>query len=83
MIKNKGEQMKKEDQQLIDCHQATMRHMEQMLKLYDAQIVASSLLAISLRLYKTILRPEDFQKFVEVVEASAKDVEDFYRPTIN
>ena len=41
------------------------------------------MLAIAMRLYKTILTSEDFDKFVEVVLSEAGKIEPFERPRIN
>jgi hypothetical protein len=41
------------------------------------------MLAIAMRLYKTILKKEDFDKFVEIVAEEASVIEPIYRPSKN
>jgi len=71
------------DQLLEDCHAAVMKEMDRLMGIYDPQIVASTMLAIALRLYKTVLTPEDFRLFMETVEQTSNNISEFRGPTIN
>jgi len=50
---------------------------ELILKYEDAQVVASTLMAQAIRLYKTILTPQEFEEMLEVVLNKSKQVEPF------
>ena len=82
---NKGSEkiMQDKSKNLDEAHKATMTFMFNQLEKTDAQIVASTMLAIAMRLYKTILKPGDFEQFVSVVSEESGEIEPFDRPSIN
>jgi len=71
------------DEKLNESHENTMRFVYQQLESTDPQMVASTMLAIAMRLYKTILTPSDFEKFLSVVADESDKIEPFDRPSIN
>jgi hypothetical protein len=71
------------DERLNQSHENTMRFVYQQLESTDPQMVASTMLAIAMRLYKTILTPSDFERFVSVVSEESDGIEPFERPSIN
>ena len=75
--------MQDKSNNLDEAHKATMTFMFNQLEKTDAQIVASTMLAIAMRLYKTILKPTDFEQFVSVVSEESGEIEPFDRPSIN
>ena len=75
--------MQDKSKNLDEAHRATMTFMINQLEKTDPQIVASTMLAIAMRLYKTILKPTDFEKFVSVVSEESGEIEPFERPSIN
>ena len=83
--RNRGSEkiMQDDNKNLDEAHKATMTFMFNQLEKTDAQIVASTMLAIAMRLYKTILKPNDFEKFVSVVSEESGEIEPFERPSIN
>ena len=82
---NRGSEkiMQDDNKNLDEAHKATMTFMFNQLEKTDAQIVASTMLAIAMRLYKTILKPTDFEQFVSVVSEESGEIEPFDRPSIN
>jgi hypothetical protein len=44
---------------------------------HDSQIVASTMLAQALRLYKTILAPEEFEAMIGVMVETAASIEPY------
>jgi len=44
---------------------------------HDSQIVASTMLAQALRIYKTILAPEDFEAMVLTITETAGQIEPY------
>ena len=75
--------MKTVDEKLNQSHESTMRFVYQQLESTDPQMVASTMLAIAMRLYKTILTPQDFERFVGVVADESDKIQPFDRPSIN
>ena len=75
--------MQDDNKNLDESHKATMTFMFNQLEKTDPQIVASTMLAIAMRLYKTILKPGDFEQFVSVVSEESGEIEPFDRPSIN
>ena len=71
------------NEKLNQSHENTMRFVYQQLESTDPQMVASTMLAIAMRLYKTILTPSDFERFVSVVSEESDGIEPFERPSIN
>ena len=71
------------DEKLNQSHENTMRFVYQQLESTDPQMVASTMLAIAMRLYKTILTPQDFERFVSVVADESDKIQPFDRPSIN
>ena len=82
---NRGSEkiMQDDNKNLDESHRATMTFMFNQLEKTDPQIVASTMLAIAMRLYKTILKPGDFEQFVSVVSEESGEIEPFERPSIN
>ena len=75
--------MKTVDEKLNQSHENTMRFMYQQLESADPQMVASTMLAIAMRLYKTILKRSECEKFVIVVAVESDKIGPFDRPSIN
>jgi hypothetical protein len=75
--------MKNMEEKLHESHDATMKFVYEQMAKTDPQMVASTMLAIAMRLYKTILTKDDFQMFVDTVASEADRVEPFNRPSIN
>ena len=75
--------MKTEDEKLNQSHDETMRFMFELIQKTDPQMAASTMLAIAMRLYKTILTPDDFRLFVDTVASEANSIQPFNRPSIN
>ena len=50
---------------------------------YIIAAVANISFSIAMRLYKTILTPTDFERFVSVVADESDKIEPFDRPSIN
>ena len=73
MTKRRFEKDKKEIyDEVFDC-MAKLIHEE-----YSEQLVASTMMAIALRLYKSVLKPSDFLEMIESVKRTSKTVKPFY-----
>ena len=53
------------------------RMLDTVIKYDDAQIVASTMVALSFRLYKTILSDNEFKDMLKTVVKNAKKIEPF------
>ena len=68
---------KNKDKELQDIYdkifEETLRHM----KRYEAQMVAGTLMAIAIRLYKTTLDDEGFHSMLKTIFDSEKDIKPY------
>jgi hypothetical protein len=71
--------IKNDDKQLQDAYDEIFEKIIEMIgmKKYDPQIVAATLMAQALRMYKTILTEEDYIKMVESMAEGALDIDDY------
>ena len=74
---------KNEDKKLNDCYQELFTTVIGMQTKYDNQIIAGTMMAQSLRLYKSHLTDEGFKSMVEVIASSSDAIEPFDIPTMN
>ena len=71
------------DKKLDQIHRETLSFVHHQLQNLEPQMVASTMLAIAMRIYKTILTPDDFEKFMLVISNESNTIESFNGPTIN
>ena len=74
---------KKEDILLNDCYQEVFKVMIGLQAKYNNQMIAGTMMAQALRLYKSNLTEEGFRAMVEVIASSGDTIEPFDAPTIN
>ena len=74
---------KKEDEKLNDCYQELFKTVVDMQARYNNQMIAGTMMAQALRLYKSNLTEEGFRAMVEVIASSSDTIEPFDTPTIN
>ena len=65
------------DARLNQCYDALYQRSLELCMEHDSQIVASTMLAQALRLYKTILLPEDFEAMIGTIVATANSIEPY------
>ena len=65
------------DQRLNQCYDALYQRALELCVEHDSQIVASTMLAQALRLYKTILLPEEFDAMIGVMVETAASIEPY------
>ena len=65
------------DQRLNQCYDALYQRALELCVEHDSQIVASTMLAQALRLYKTILLPEEFDAMIRVMVETANSIEPY------
>ena len=74
---------KKEDVKLNDCYQELFKTVVDMQAKYNNQMIAGTMMAQALRLYKTNLTEEGFKSMVQTIADSSDTIEPFDAPTIN
>ena len=74
---------KKDDQIIKELNEHLIKEIQRLVLKYKAQIVASTLLANSLKLYKAILEPQDFDDLIEEIVRIKADVEAFDTRKLN
>jgi hypothetical protein len=72
-----------EEKDLNDCYQEFFKTVIDMQTRYSNQVIAGTMMAQALRLYKTNLTEEGFRAMVEVIASSSDTIEPFDAPTIN
>jgi hypothetical protein len=65
------------DARLNQCYDALYQRALELCVEHDSQIVASTMLAQALRLYKTILLPEEFDAMIRVMVETAASIEPY------
>ena len=73
----------KEEKDLNDCYQELFKTVIDMQARYSNQVIAGTMMAQALRLYKTNLTDEGFKSMVQTIADSSDSIEPFDAPTIN
>ena len=71
------------DARLNQCYDALYQRSLELCMEHDSQIVASTMLAQALRLYKTILTEEDFEAMIRTVADTADRIEPYQASKIH
>ena len=74
---------KKEDEKLNDCYQELFKTVVDMQAKYNNQMIAGTMMAQALRLYKTNLTEEGFRSMVQTIADSGDNIQPFDVPTAN
>jgi len=74
---------KKEDKILNKCYQEIFQKVIELQCKYNNQIIAGTMMAQALRLYKTNLTDEEFKAMVQVIAKSEDSIKPFDITTIN
>ena len=78
-MKNK----EKEAKELQDIYNKIFKQAVRHMKKYEPQIVASTLMAIAVRLYRTSLSDDGFSEMLQTVLDSEKDIKPYDEETIH
>ena len=74
---------KKEDKKLNDCYQELFEKVVELQLKYPNQMVAGTMMAQALRIYKSTLKDDDFKSMIETIAESESKIEPYNKPTIN
>jgi len=69
-------------EELNDCYQDLFEKVIELQEKYPSTMIAGSLVAQALRIYKTILNDEEFKSMIEAIAESESKIEPFDRPTL-
>jgi len=65
------------DERLNQCYDSLYQRALELCMEHDSQMVASTMLAQALRLYKTILEPEEFDAMIGVMVETAGQIQPY------
>jgi len=74
---------KKENIKLNNCYQDMFEKIIELQTKYNNEIIAGTMMAQALRLYKTNLTDEGFKAMIEVIANSENNIKPFKVPKIN
>ena len=69
---------KNKDKELQDIYNKIFNQAVRHMKTYEAQMVASTLMAIAIRLYKTSLSEDGFSEMLQTILDSEKDIRPYF-----
>ena len=73
---------KKEDKKLDDCYQELFKMVVDLQLKYPTQMIAGTMVAQALRMYKSTLKDEDFKSMIETITESESKIEPYNKPTL-
>ena len=73
----------KENKKLNDCYQELFEKVIELQLKYSNQMVAGTMMAQALRIYKSTLKDEEFNAMVETIAESKDNIQPYDKPTIN
>ena len=74
---------KKEDKKLNDCYQELFEKVVELQLKYPNQMVAGTMMAQALRIYKSTLKDDDFKSMIETIVESESKIQPYDKPTLN
>ena len=73
----------KEDKKLNDCYQELFEKVVELQLKYPNQMVAGTMMAQALRIYKSTLKDDDFKSMIETIAESESKIQPYDKPTLN
>ena len=74
---------KKEDKKLNDCYEDLFKKVVDLQLKYSSQMVAGTMMAQALRIYKSTLKDDDFKSMIETIVESESKIQPYDKPTLN
>tara|TARA_B100001105_G_scaffold239019_1_gene216633 strand:+ start:195 stop:422 length:228 start_codon:yes stop_codon:yes gene_type:complete len=71
-----------EFEELNDCYQDLFEKVIELQEKYPSPMIAGSMVAQALRIYKTTLNDEEFESMIDAIAESQSKIEPFDRPTL-
>ena len=69
---------KNKEKELQDIYNKIFKQSVKHMKTYDPQMVAGTLMAIAIRLYKTSLSDDGFSEMLQTIIDSEKDIKSYF-----
>ena len=73
----------KEDKKLNECYQELFEKVVELQLKYPNQMVAGTMMAQALRIYKSTLKDDDFKSMIETIAESESKIQPYDKPTLN
>jgi len=73
---------KKEDKKLNDCYEDLFKKVVDLQLKYPSQMIAGTMMAQALRIYKSTLNDEGFKGMIETIAESESNIEPYNKPTL-
>ena len=73
----------KEKKKLNDCYQELFEKVVELQLKYPNQMVAGTMMAQALRIYKSTLKDDDFKSMIETIVESESKIQPYDKPTLN
>ena len=74
---------KKEDKKLDDCYQELFEKVVALQMKYPNQMVAGTMMAQALRIYRSTLKDDDFMSMIETIAENKDQIQPYDKPTLN
>ena len=74
---------KKNDKKLNDCYEELFKKVVDLQLKYPTQMVAGTMMAQALRIYKSTLKDDDFKSMIETIAESESKIQPYNKPTLN
>ena len=75
--------IEKENKKLDDCYQELFEKVVELQSKYPTQMVAGTMMAQALRIYKSTLKDDDFKSMIETIVESESKIQPYDKPTLN
>jgi len=73
---------KKEDKKLNDCYEELFKTVVDLQLKYSSQMVAGTMVAQALRIYKSTLTDDGFKGMMETISESEHNIQPYNKPTL-
>ena len=70
------------DKELNDCYEELFKKVVELQLKYPSHMVAGTMMAQALRIYKTTLNDEEFRSMIEAIAESESKIEPYDKPTL-
>ena len=70
------------DKKLNDCYEELFKEVVDLQLKYPIYMVAGTMMAQALRIYKTTLNDEEFRSMIEAIAESESKIEPYDKPTL-
>ena len=74
---------KKEDKKLNDCYEELFKKVVELQLKYSSQMIAGTMVAQALRIYKSTLTDDGFKGMMETISESEHNIQPYNKPTLN